>query len=100
MIDQLFESILGSVHQRPKHTLTEASHTQILYGAIKEILGYQGGLFLVASVINDLEERKIEHTHQEVLELLHVLEDVGKVRKMGEVQVGETSHNLYHYEDK
>jgi hypothetical protein len=100
MIDQLFESILGSVKERPKHKMTKASDTQILYGAIKEILGYQGGLFLVASVLNDLEERKIKHTHQEVIELLHLFEDVGKVRKMGEVQVGDISHNLYHYEDK
>jgi len=99
MIDSLFQSILGDAQRRPKAMSDSDKEFHTLYSNVKKILRDQDSIFMVATVISALEQAKIKHTHQEVLETLHILEDVGKVRKMGEVQVGEVSHNLYLYGD-
>ena len=97
MIDLLFQSILSGAQRRPKTMTDSDTEFQTLYSSVKKILVDQDSIFMVGTVIAALEQAKIKHTHQEVLETLHILEDVGKVRKMGEVQVGEVSHNLYLY---
>lgn len=96
MIDQLFESILSDARKRPSRVANFDSF-QTLYSEVKEILCQEQSIFMCATVIARLEEKKVKHTHQDVLDVLHILEDVGKLRKMGEVQVGDTSHNLYLY---
>lgn len=98
MIDQLFENILGDAMKRPSRVPT-FDKFQDLYNSVKEILRDQDSIFMVATVLAQLEARKVKHTHKEVLDVLHILEDVGKLRKMGEVEVGEISHNLYLYGD-
>lgn len=97
MIDLLFQSILSGAQRRPKTMTDSDTEFQTLYSSVKKILVDQDSIFMVGTVISALEQAKVKHTHQEVLETLHILEDVGKVRKMGEVQVGEVSHNLYLY---
>lgn len=96
MINELFRSILADANQRPVAS-SHADSYQTLYQEVKTVLREQDGIFMVASVLAALEERKVKHTHKEVMETLHILEDVGKLRKMGEVQVGDVSHNLYLY---
>jgi hypothetical protein len=98
MIDQLFESILGEHTKRPSNVVNVDKFQQ-LYTNVKSILCEQQSIFMVATVLARLEEKRVKHTHKEVLDVLHILEDVGKLRKMGEVQVGDTSHNLYLYGD-
>lgn len=99
MIDSLFQSILGDAQRRPKAMSDSDKEFHTLYSNVKKILRNQESIFMVATVISALEQAKIKHTHREVIETLHILEDVGKVRKMGEVQVGKVSHNLYLYGD-
>lgn len=96
MIDQLFQSILSDAKQRPNRA-TNVDAFQHLYAEVKQILNQEDSIFMVATVLARLEQKQVKHTHKEVLDVLHILEDVGKIRKMGEVQVGETSHNLYLY---
>lgn len=96
MIDQLFQSILSDAKERPNR-VTNVDAFQHLYSEVKQILNDEESIFMVATVIARLEQKKVKHTHKDVLDVLHILEDVGKLRKMGEVQVGDTSHNLYLY---
>ena len=98
MIDELFSSILDAAKQRPNMQPFNNDFTS-LYSEVKQLCKEQESFFILPTIETSLKEMGIDYNRRDLLEVLHLLEEVGKLKRVGEIKVGGNDWALFLHVD-